>query len=228
VFALDNDPMPISVTCGNCKTRFSVSEKFAGQTGPCPKCKKPLAVPKADAVQIHEPDAPTATSAGGQFPTKPIPKRDKPVSTGSLLLSGGVALASFAGALAARFVFAPEGAPAWLQGGTAFVVAIPSVLIGYAMVRNRDLEPYTGRGLLLRSLICATVYAALWGVHAILPPEFTQEMWQWLFIGPMFFGVGALAALASLELDWGTATAHFSLYVLVTVTLRWLAGFPPL
>lgn len=220
--------MPISVTCGSCKTRFSVSEKFAGQTGPCPKCKKPLTVPKADAVQIHEPDAPTATSAGGQFPTKPLPKRDKPVSTGSLVLSGSVAMASFAGAIAARMAFAPEGPPPWLQAGTAFVVAIPCVLIGYAMVRNRDLEPYTGRSLLLRALICSVVYAGLWGGHAFLPPEATQEMWQWLFIGPIFFGIGSLAALASLELDWGTATVHFSLYVLVTVSLRWLAGLPPL
>jgi len=219
--------MPISVTCGSCKTRFSVSEKFAGQTGPCPKCKKPLTVPKADAVQIHEPEAPTATAAGGQFPTKPIPKRDKPVSTVALLLSGGLALASFAGAAVARVVFTPEP-PAWLQGAAAFVVAMPCVLIGYAMVRNRDLEPYTGKGLLLRALICSVVYTALWAGHAFLPPEATQEMWQWLFIGPLFFGIGALAALASLELDWGTATVHFSLYVLVTVTLRWLAGLPPL
>lgn len=220
--------MPISVTCGSCRTRFSVSEKFAGQTGPCPKCKKPLTVPKADGVQIHEPEAPTATSAGGQFPTKPLPKRDKPVSTGQLLLSGGVALASFAGALAARIVFSPGGAPGWLQGTTAFVVAIPCVLIGYAMVRNRDLEPYTGRSLLLRAVACSVIYAALWGGHAFLPPESTQEMWQWLFIGPIFFGIGALASLVSLELDWGTATVHFSLYVLVTVTLRWIAGLPPL
>ena len=228
MFALDVDLMPISVTCGSCKTRFSVSENFAGQTGPCPNCKKPLTVPKADAVQIHEPDAPTATAAGGQFPTKPLPKRNKPVSTIALLLSGGLALASFEGAAAARIVFSPGGAPAWLQGAAAVVVALPCVLIGYAMVRNRDLEPYTGKGLLLRALICSIVYAALWGGHAFLPPEATQEMWQWLFIGPLFFGIGALAALASLELDWGPATVHFSLYVLITVTLRWIAGFPPL
>ena len=86
-----------------------------------------------------------------------------------------------------------------------------------------NLTPYS-----LRAVICSIVYAALWGGHAFLPPEATQEMWQWLFIGPLFFGIGALAALASLELDWGPATVHFSLYVLITVTLRWIAGFPPL
>lgn len=220
--------MAISVTCPSCKTRFSVSDKFAGQTGPCPKCKKPLTVPQPDAIKVHEPDAPTATSATGQFPTKPIPKRDKPASTGSLLLAGGLGLGSLAAAVAARMVYGPGNAPAWLLGTTAFVVAIPCVLIGYAVVRNRDLEPYRGRGLLLRTLICSLIYAGLWGAHAFLPPESTQEMWQWLFIGPIFFGIGGLAALVSLELDWGTATAHFSLYVLVTVTLRWIAGLPPL
>lgn len=220
--------MPISVTCGSCKTRFSVSEKFAGQTGACPKCKKPLTVPQADAVQIHEPDAPTATSASGQFPTKPLPKRDKAVSTGSLLVCGGLALGSFAAAAAARFVWPAGQIPAGVLGATAFVVAIPCVLIGYAMVRNRDLEPYTGRSLLLRTLICSVVYAGLWGAHAFLPADATQEMWNWLFIGPIFFGIGALAALASLELDWGTATVHYSLYVLVTVSLRWVADLPPL
>jgi hypothetical protein len=226
-FAVDQRPMAISVTCGSCRTRFSVSEKFAGQTGACPKCKKPLTVPKADAVQIHAPDAPSATSAGGQFPTKPFPKRDKPVSTASLLVCGGLALASFVTAGAIRFAWPANEIPAALLGAAALVVAFPCVLIGYAMVRNRDLEPYMGRPLLLRALICSVVYAGLWGAHAFLPPESTQEMWQWLFIGPIFFGIGALAALASLELDWGPAVVHFSLYVMVTVALRWIAGFSP-
>jgi hypothetical protein len=224
---VDHHEMAISVTCGHCRTRFSVSDKFAGQTGACPKCKKPLTVPKADAVKVHEPDAPTATSAGGQFPTKPLPKRDKPVSTGSLLLCLGLALGAFAAAAAVRFVWPANEIPAALLASTAFLVAIPCVLIGYAMVRNRDLEPYMGRSLLFRGLICSVVYAGLWGAHAFLPPESTQEMWQWLFIGPIFFGIGALAALVSLELDWGPAVVHFSLYVLVTVALRWIAGFSP-
>lgn len=222
--------MPIAVVCSSCKTRFNVSEKFAGQTGPCPKCKKPLTVPKVEAaaVQIHEPESTAVTSAGGLVPTKPLPKRDRPVSTTSLLISGGIALAAAAAAFAARFVWGPAAAPPWLLGVGAFTVAVPSVLIGYAMVRNRDLEPYRGRPLLLRAMMCATVYAGLWGVHGFLPPEAMQEMWQWLFLGPLFFAVGGLAALASLELDWGPAFVHFSLYVLVTVTLRWLAGFAPL
>jgi sec-independent protein translocase protein TatC len=50
----------------------------------------------------------------------------------------------------------------------------------------------------------------------------------YLFATPIFFGIGGLASLAAFDLDWGAAVAHFSLYVLVTATLRWLAGFPPI
>jgi hypothetical protein len=44
----------------------------------------------------------------------------------------------------------------------------------------------------------------------------------------MFVVSGALAALVTLELDWGTAVAHFSLYAMFTALLRWLIGLPPL
>ena len=33
--------MAIAVICPGCKASFRVSDKFAGQTGPCPKCKAP-------------------------------------------------------------------------------------------------------------------------------------------------------------------------------------------
>jgi hypothetical protein len=72
------------------------------------------------------------------------------------------------------------------------------------------------------------VYAGLWCLKGFLPEDATREMWQWLYVAPIFFGIGGLASLAAFDLDWGAAVAHFSLYVLVTATLRWLAGFPPI
>jgi hypothetical protein len=77
-------------------------------------------------------------------------------------------------------------------------------------------------------LACAAVYAGLWGVKGMLPPEATAEMWQWMYLGPMFVVSGALAALVAFELEAGTAAAHFSLYVIITALLRWLMGLPPL
>jgi hypothetical protein len=60
------------------------------------------------------------------------------------------------------------------------------------------------------------------------PAEQTAEMWQWFTIAPLFAAAGALAALATLDLDWGTGAIHFSFYVLFTSLLRVLAGLQPL
>ena len=100
--------------------------------------------------------------------------------------------------------------------------------IGYRLVRDRELEPYAGRSLLMRCGICGVVYAALWGVHALLPADLTAEYWQWLYVGPVFMLAGALAALATLDLDWGAGAVHYSLYVLLTSFLRWITGLPPI
>ena len=228
--------MPISIVCPTCKARFNVSDQFAGQTGPCPKCKQPITIPKpaAQSVVIHEPERPTATSAGtGRAPTAPLKRRDKPLKWTALALTAVAALASMGAAFSLRLAFGlagseGQGIPAWLLLAGALAAAIPSVLLGYAAVRNRDLEAYHGRPLIFRALICSGVYAGLWAVRGLLPAEQPADMWQWFLIAPLFVTAGALAALACFDLDWGTAAVHFSFYVLFTSLLRWLAGLPPL
>ena len=68
--------MPISVVCPGCKARFSVSEKFAGKKGPCPKCKAVILVPNAPAeeVKIHVPEqfASGGKDSKGRAVSKPI------------------------------------------------------------------------------------------------------------------------------------------------------------
>jgi hypothetical protein len=226
--------MPIPVVCPACKARFTVSDQFAGRTGPCPKCKQPITIPAlaVQAVTIHEPDAPVASAAGtGKAPTAPIRRVEKAIPAWRFAAIGGAAVAAM---LAAWGVGKAVGANAlqaewaWLPALAGLVLAVPCVLLGYAAVRNRELEPYAGTPLLLRSLACAAVYAGLWVVKGQLPAEATAEMWQWLYIGPLFVAAGGLAALVSLELDWGPAVAHFSLYAMFTSLLRWLAGLLPL
>ncbi|HQU46767.1 MAG TPA: hypothetical protein PK867_28445, partial [Pirellulales bacterium] len=58
--------MPIQVVCPSCKTNFKVSDQFAGKQGPCPKCKAPIRIPKADAVDAPAPAAPTGKQAAKQ------------------------------------------------------------------------------------------------------------------------------------------------------------------
>ena len=80
----------------------------------------------------------------------------------------------------------------------------------------------------MRSLICAAVYAGLWCAKGLLPPDQTGEMWQWLYLGPLFFVPGVIAAMASFDLDQGRAVAHFSLYAMLTCLLRSIAGLAPI
>ncbi|MFM8292174.1 MAG: hypothetical protein ACKOC4_10805 [Planctomycetia bacterium] len=221
--------MPIPVVCPGCKSRFTVSDRFAGQTGPCPKCKKPITIPAntVKAVTIHEPEPAAATSAGGRAPLAPIRRIDQPISTVAFVATVAGALTVMCLAWLSRAVFPPVP-PAWLAATVGFLVAVPCAALGYVGVRDRELEPYHGRDFLLRSLACAAIYAGLWCARGLLPPERTAEMWNWLYLGPLFFIPGVIAAMAAFDLDQGRAIAHFSLYAMFTALLRWLAGLTPL
>ena len=234
--------MPIPVVCPGCKARFTVSDQFAGRTGPCPKCKQQIRVPTpaAKAVVIHEPEAPVASSTGtGKAPTAPIKRRDKAVPVRAFLLTGAGAIACMGIAALLPVIYPlPKGEggpqtaiPYWLLLLGAFAAALPAVLLGYAAVRNRELEPYKGRPLVIRALACAAVYAALWGIRGLIP-SLTEwqltDMYEWFIIGPLFVAAGTLAALATLDLEPGNAAVHFSFSVLFTALLRWLAGLSPL
>ena len=71
--------MPITVTCPGCLKRFSVADKFAGQKGPCPKCKEIITIPKKeDEVIIHTPEHSEAGAigAGGRHALKTYKRKD--------------------------------------------------------------------------------------------------------------------------------------------------------
>lgn len=65
--------MTISVVCPGCKKRFSVSDKYAGQKGPCPSCKTVIQIPeKAEEVVIHAPEGAGPKDSKGKSVVKPI------------------------------------------------------------------------------------------------------------------------------------------------------------
>src|SRR5262245_45294811 len=111
--------MPIQVTCPNCHARFNVSDKYARQTGPCPKCKQPIRVPaKTEEVVIHAPDDFGPKDAKGRGVLKPLERQETAVSP--VLIAGIVA--AVVGTLVVAFVTgrayrgSPEGVPAWILG----------------------------------------------------------------------------------------------------------------
>ncbi len=221
--------MPISVLCPSCKARFSVSEKFAGKKGPCPKCKATITVPEAptEEIKIHAPEAFASggKDAKGRPLTKPIARKDakfKPVQFAAI---AAIAIVVLGIALVARKMQDVQ-VPIIVVG-----LAILSPVLaaaGYTFLRNDELEPYRGRSLWIRSAICAVVYAALWGGYALLAKYevLSGEPYLWIFAGPAFIGIGGTAALAALDLDFASGAFHYCFYLLVTLLLRAAIGLP--
>ena len=102
----------------------------------------------------------------------------------------------------------------------------PLVVAAYAVLRDAELEPYTGRGLSLRASLCALAYVML--VGAVYPAGFARFHYRRavelaLRCAP-FILAGGLFAMATLDLDFGDGVFHYGFYLLATMALRWLAG----
>jgi len=54
--------MPIAYSCPHCSKQFSVAEQYAGQTGPCAACGKPITIPVPTGMT---PFAPQPSKGGG-------------------------------------------------------------------------------------------------------------------------------------------------------------------
>ena len=219
--------MAITVICPGCHKRFSVSDKFAGQKGPCPSCKAVINIPAtADEVVVHAPESFGPKDAAGRAVLKPIFRQETSFSPLAALAIGGSVVALLVIAIGLRSY---DGeVPPWILGVGAWLLGPPLAYGGYTFLRNDELEPYRGRSLLIRSLICGTVYALLWGLYfggvQYLNDGDPLELFQLAVAVVPLVGIGASAAFACLDLDFGNGLIHYSLYLLVTVLLRLIMG----
>ncbi len=230
--------MPIRVICPGCHASFNVSDKFAGKSGPCPKCKAVMKIPeKSEEVVVHAPETEGPKDSTGKSVLKPIARQNDakfslPMTIGIVGTLITIPLVAF---VLGRSMQDAEGNPdinPIILAVGAVLLAFPVVVSGYSFLRNDELEPYSGKELWLRASICAAVYAALWGLHWYLG-------WMNLYGNPMesFHYViavvvllipGALASLATLDLDGTSAAIHCGFYLMVTVGLRLIMGLGPL
>lgn len=219
--------MPIPVVCPGCQKRFNVSDKFAGKKGPCPHCKTVIQVPeKIEEVVIHAPEGFGPKDAAGRAVLKQIARKETKVSP----LLTAVILVAILIVLAVAWMFrSPKGdVPMLLLVVGAVALAPPLAWAGYTFLRDDELEPYSGKELGLRVLACSAVYALLWGLVALVTGYVLGgdrvEVIHMVFIAPVMIGIGSFGAYVSLDLEFGTAAVHCSLYLLVTVTLRLILG----
>ncbi|MBN2022284.1 MAG: hypothetical protein JW809_05775 [Pirellulales bacterium] len=217
--------MPIQVICPGCHARFQVSDKFAGRTGACPKCKAMIRVPtKDEEVTVHAPEdfGRGGRDTKGTLVLKPITRIEtKVVPLVVAAIVGAIALVA-AGAWWGGTIFRESLA----ARAVALLVLSPALVVAaYTFLRDQDLEPHRGRVLAIRSGLCAAAYTALWGVFAYSSGlVVTEDAWSWLLIAPPFIVTGGLVALATLDLDFGGGALHYSFYIVATVLLRWCAG----
>lgn len=228
--------MPIQVICPNpkCLTRFNVADKFAGQKGPCPKCKTIITIPKKeDEVVIHAPEHSEAgaVGAGGRHTLKTFKRKDTKFQP--LVFTGvvGFVLVALLVALVIRSTGSPE---IWIKALAAVVLGPPLAWAGYTFLRDPDLEAYQGTSLIIRSIACGLVFALLWAIFTFLghqffgPDELKKglEIWQMVVLIVPVFAAGTLAAYAAFDLDPGSAFFLCAMYFAVTVGLRLVANLP--
>ena len=222
--------MPIAVVCPGCKVRFSVSEKFAGKRGPCPKCKAIILVPTVSApeIKIAEPEqyASGGKDAKGKPVGKPIARKEAKFRPRVALAILGIVLLAFAIAWVIGRIPDTATLKTLLIAVGILVVSPPLVVAGYSVLQEPELEPYMGKPLWIRASICGLIYALLWGLFMFIPADFVEEVWQWVVVGPVFVGIGGAAAWAILDLDFGSASVHYVFYLIATLALRAAVGLP--
>ena len=222
--------MAIQVTCPGCHKRFQVSDKYAGQKGPCPNCKSVIQIPlKSEEVVVHAPEEFGPKDAKGVGVLKPIARKETRFSTTAAILIGTGVLVVLGLAFAMRGV--EKSFYIWILSAGAVLLGPVLAYAGYTFLRNEELEPHRGTPLLVRSLICGLAYAALWGVFALFVQYFNEgeqvELFQMLFVAPVVVAIGGGIAFVTLDLDYGTGLIHYAFYLLVTIILRLLMGLAP-
>lgn len=224
--------MPIQVTCRHCLKRFQVSDKFAGKTGPCPNCKKPIEIPGLDEeVVIHAPRDDAPKDSTGQSVLKPITRKETDFTKQGILITAGIIVAVFAVAVMVRITGQQGAALFWAKLIGLLVLAPPLVWAGYTFLYDQEREPYVGPELRNRVLICSAIFAALWCIYAFVPTyvfELDQaaEM-SWTVFGItlcVMIALGALASAGAFELEYFSGIIHAGLYFIVIVLLAFTSG----
>ena len=219
--------MPIQVTCPKCHTRFNVSEKFAGKDGPCPKCKTKIRVPsKSEEVVISAPTTGPKDSEGREI-LKPIKRADRSMSQVQI----GLIIGALVGFLAIAFLLRltiedKQQFPLWILAVSAAVIAPPIALGAYTILKNAELEDFTGKSLWSRVLICGGIYALFWMAMPLAKYAFDDqyELGTWILALVGMLGGGAAAGMLVFDFDYLTGLLHYGLYLGFCLIGRLIAG----
>ncbi|MBB76796.1 MAG: hypothetical protein CMJ75_20005 [Planctomycetaceae bacterium] len=215
--------MAIQVTCPGCKKRFEVSDKFAGQEGPCPSpnCKTKIKIPAAgETVVVHAPEMYGPKGATGKAILKPITRKEIRFSP---LVAGGIGLSILlvvGAAIAIRMSGSTLSSPLLLLG--ALILAPALSLAGYVVLRDNELEPFRGKELMIRMLPGTVVFPLLWILYFVVPGylglDQTGIEYTAIMI-PITLAIGGFASYCALDLNYMSSAMHYGLYLVATAAL---------
>lgn len=222
--------MPIQVTCPGCLKRFTVNDKFAGKSGPCPSCRKVIKIPdKSEEVVIHAPEPTGPKDSAGKSVLKPIRRKEVALSMPVMLGAGLATFVVFGLALGIRLT--GEAPPTALLSIGSLLLAPPLVFVGYWFLRDDELDGYGGRELLIRCGVCALAFAGSWLLFAFVPMYLTGEKSMadvpgsfMLFTFPVMIAIGTFVSVGALELEFVQAALHYLLYLAITLILALIMG----
>ncbi|MBL8856443.1 MAG: hypothetical protein JNK57_20945 [Planctomycetaceae bacterium] len=223
--------MAIQVTCGSCFTRFSVSDKFAGQKGPCPKCKTVITIPTAaEQVVIHERESGPKDTAGRPV-LRPIFRQETPITAIHWTIAACTAVVMLVVAIVGRSLYTPETFPWFGMLFGTIVCSFPVALVGYIVLRNPEAPGFGGQELWLRIAIVALGFAILWSLSPIAAFAFADPIEKPSFLSQSVAMVamvlaGAGISLLALELDYLLGLVHATAYATICIVMRMLAGLP--
>lgn len=221
--------MPIQVTCPGCLSRFSVSDKYAGKKGPCPKCKKEIVIPdKSQQVVIHAPETSGPKDSKGVSILKPLRRQEFVVSWKAWLAVGLFCSLAIGAVLGLRL----SGQPLmfWHLSLGAILLAPPVAMFGYTFLRDDDLEGYSGREYLIRLAICSVLFAATWLLYYLSGVYFEYKTLAEIPVMHMavamfvMIAIGTGISVSTFELEVGQSILHYLGYFLVSFLLAWGAG----
>lgn len=221
--------MAIQVTCPGCLARFTVSDKYAGKKGPCPKCKKEIVVPdKTQEVVIHAPETEGPKDSKGVSVLKPIKREELKVTGLQIGIAVGIVIVSIALAVGVRI--ATDSPPVAVLALGAIALSFPLSWVGYRFLRDDELGGYMGNELNVRVAACAAVFSVTWGLYWFLayylgnPTLATVSGLFFAVFLAVMIGVGTIGSLVSLELEFAQSLLHYVLYLGATLLLAILCG----
>lgn len=221
--------MAIRVICPGCMTRFEVGDKFAGKTGPCPKCAHLIQIPKENLV-VHAPDEIPSSGKPGK-PGRPRITAHPMVRLRFIVTLPRVML-SLMGVIAVLIAcwgvsYLPTSLPKSLLTGICLLgVTFPMVCFGYMMIRDdEDLEIFLGNELYRRSFWVSLGFFVTWLVMEFFMALMTPGPWFFIYLAPLAV-LGAFVAVIVFNTDFNRGISLFLLIALCIIILRGIVFAP--